>query len=247
LTNSRGFAINVNVPKRPWKETKLVISLPDDILSEYADDATRIYTSTAEFLRQLLIARKRTPQPIETPSAVPTASVASAARGSRSGYKGVYAYGKRWEAVAFVNKRRYRLSVHESAEDAARAYDQHLIAQAGGDPSAAVNFPPNVANAPAPDPNTGFVEQLASTGKLSDVQWKQWQSNPVSATAQLVGPPLPVIPDGPRPDASTPLIDRPAKQLYRRDSTPVMIAPPSPEPVPEPAPVEPDADPEHVH
>jgi hypothetical protein len=231
------------VPKRPWKETKLVISLPDDILSEYAADATLIYTSIEEYLRHLLIARKRTPQPIETPSAAPAAPVGIAARPSRSGYKGVYAYGKRWEAVAFVSKRRHRLSVHETPEDAARAYDMHLVAQAGGDPYAAMNFPPDAPsalNAANPPP---FVEQFASGRKLSDVEWKQWQQNSQNAAAATPMGPLSVMPEGgAQIDASTPLIDRPAKPLYRRDSTPVMIAPPLDDPEPEPAPESTDPD-----
>lgn len=200
-----------------------MISLPDDILAEYGDEATQLYTSTREFIRQLLIDRKRAPQQVVN---VHTGTPGAAGpRTSRSGYKGVYAYGKRWEAVVYVNRRRQRLGVYDTAEAAARAYDDHLVAQAG-DPNAAVNFPgpaDDAAQAQAP-----FVEQFASGRRLTDIEWKQWQQQQPAGSA--TDAPLTVRPDGSGPpiDATTPLIDRPAKSLYRRDSTP-MIPRPDPE------------------
>ena len=213
------------MPKRPWKETKLVISLPDDVLAEYGDEATQLYTSTREFIRQLLIDRKRAPQQVVNAPTHAPGAVGS--RTSRSGYKGVYAYGKRWEAVVYVNRRRQRLGVYDTAEAAARAYDDHLVVQAGGDPNAAVNFPgPGEVAAQA---HTPFVEQFASGRRLTDIEWKQWQQQQQPAGAALEAP-LTVRPEGPSIDSSTPLIDRPSKTLYRRESLPIPMPRPDPDP-----------------
>jgi len=207
--------------KRPWKESKLVISLPDDILAEYVDEATQLYTSKQDLIRQILIDRKRRPQlDVEAPTAP------QSARSTRSGFKGVYAYGKRWEAVAYVNRRRTRLGVFDTPEGAARAYDLHVISNAGGDPNAAVNFP-GPADIAA-QTNAPYIEQFASGGRLSDLDWQRWQQQAPAAAA--VDAPLSVRPEGAGPpiDATTPLIDRPAKSLYRREPTP------TPRPDPEP-------------
>lgn len=197
-----------------------MISLPDDILAEYSDDAAHLYTGLAEYLRQYLIAGKRGPQTVTT-----TPTVTHGPRASRSGYKGVYAYGKRWEAVTYVGGKRTRLGVYDTAEAAARAYDGYLIGQANGDPNAAVNFPgPADATAAASAP---FIEQFASGRKLTDIEWKQWQQQ--AATGAALDAPLSVKPDGPPIDASTPLIDRPAKSLYRREPTPTPTPRPDPD------------------
>lgn len=160
------------------------------------------------------------PQPVAVAPAT-----AHGPRTSRSGYKGVYSYGRRWEAVIYVNGRRQRLGVYDTAELAARAYDDHLVAQAG-DPSAAVNFPTAAegdAQASAP-----FIEQFASGRKLNDLEWKQWQQQ--QATGAAVDAPLTVAPSGPPIDPGTPLIDRPAKSLYRREPTPTPVPRPDPDP-----------------
>jgi len=228
------------VAKRPWKESKLVISLPDEIIAEYADDATQLYTSTVAFIRQYLIDGKRRPQ---AAAAAPTITLGP--RTSRSGFKGVYAYGKRWEAVVYVGKQRRRLGVYDDAETAARAYDDHLVAQAS-DPNAAVNFPtPGDAARATSAP---FVERFASGGKLTDIEWGQWkEASKGQYLTPLADTPLPVMSDGPRIDSSTPLIERPVKTLYRRDSS-VSIAPSIAPPAHEdPQPAEPDeGPPEHV-
>lgn len=214
--------------KRPWKETKVSIRLPIDVLAEYDAEAARFYKSTRDYLRDLLIERLRSPQPA---AAAPTSLHSS--RVSRSGYKGVYAYGKRWEAVVHVGKQRRRLGVYDDPETAARAYDDYLTSQAGS-PNAAVNFPTLVDKASAA--NGPFIEQFAANGKVNDLEWQQWQQSKVPGAA-FAGP-LPVLPDGVRIDGSTPLIDRPAKSLTRRDSVPDLPTAPPARPDPEPA--EPD-------
>ena len=234
LTNSRRFATNSKVAKRPWKETKVSISLPNDVLADLDAEAAGFYKSTAQFLRDLLIERTRAPQPV---AVAPVQ--AAGARGSRSGFKGVYAYGKRWETVIYVNGSRRRLGVYDAAETAARAYDDFLVAQAN-DPNAAVNFPTPADSARAT--NAPFVERFASSGKLTDIEWGQWK-DASKGQVPLTDAALSVAPDGPRIDSSTPLIERPVKTLYRRDSVP-SIAPPIEDPDAYPEPDE--GPPEHV-
>jgi hypothetical protein len=142
-----------------------------------------------------------------------------------------------------VGKQRRRLGVYDDAETAARAYDDFLIAQTG-DPNAGVNFPTPADGTRAT--HAPFVERFASGGKLTDIEWGQWKEASKSQPAvSLDDAPLSVAPDGPRIDASTPLIERSVKTLYRRDSVPAIpIAPPS---IEDPIPAEPDeGPPEHV-
>lgn len=235
------------MPKRPWKEGKVVVYLPIDVLEALNLEAAQLYKSVGVYLRDFHIERLQrgdVTQPVDHPSASTATAAVAGPRSSRSGFKGVYVYGRRWEAVAYVNRRRRRLSVHDTAEDAARAYDAHLIEQAG-DPRAAVNFSP--ANAPAAaEPGTAFVEQFASQGKLSDVEWQRWQQSSGGAAAVAAGP-IPVRPDGvPMIDSSTPLVDRPGKPLHRRDSS-LSLPVPTPITDPDADPNRPDEDPEHVH
>ncbi len=203
-----------------------MIELPDDILAEYGDDAAHLYTSIPEYIRQYLIAEKRGPKAAVAAPAAPV--MPHGARASQSGYKGVYRYGKRWEAVVYANGRRRRLGVYDDAETAARTYDAYLVLQADGDPSAAVNFP--APNETARVVNEPFVEQFASGRRLTDIEWQQWQqSSKGQSPAPPAEAPMSVSVDGPPIDPTTPLIDRPAKSLYRRDSVPVMR--PDPEPI----------------
>lgn len=216
--------------KRPWKETKVPLTLPNDVIEALELEAAILYKSTPEFLRDLIIAHVRAPQAAAV-APVAASGAFHSTRASRSGYKGVYAYGKRWEAVATVNGKRQRLGVHDTAEAAARAYDAYLVGQANGDPNAAVNFP-GPADAAAAT-NAPFIEQFASGRKLTDIEWRQWQQQQPAGAA--LDAPLSVRPEGSGPpiDATTPLIDRPAKSLYRRDSTPAMPRPDPEPPLPD--------------
>jgi len=128
----------------------------------------------------------------------------------KSGYKGVHAYGKLWAAVLYTDGGRHRLGTFRTAEEAARAYDAALVARAGGDPNAAVNFPTATDEALAEA--TPFIEKLA-TGSLDDKEWVRWGATPLPSAA------LPVKrPQNEEPDR-TPLVresSQPPKMLYRR-------------------------------
>lgn len=223
------------------KERKITISLPFEVCEWIDRRAARQFTSTAQALRSLVVDAYwagDTPQPTESSS---TSAGSRALPATRSGFKGVHTYGKRWAAVAYVSGKRQRLGIYDTPEEAAKAYDQHLIARSG-DPRAAVNFPHDLDQLSAA--SAPFVERLATAGQLNDIDWQTYQE----ATRNHVGPatgPMPVMPpSAAKVDASTPLIDRPAKSLLRRD-------PPAPTPIrPDPVPAEPDEgppDPDHVH
>lgn len=153
-------------------------------------------------------------------------SVGTGQFGTKSGFKGVYAYGKRWAAVVFDNGKRRRLGVCDTPEEAARLYDQYLTAQAG-DPRAAVNFPGDLDA--LRDASTPFVEKLAA-GQVNDIEWKAWQEATKNHPVPPTGP-MPVIPTSTSklPD-TMPLIDRPARSLVRKPPpapTP-FVSPPAP-------------------
>jgi hypothetical protein len=60
---------------------------------------------------------------------------------TKSGFKGVYSYGKRWAAVIRIDNKQQRIGVYNSPAEAAQAYDTAMVANMCGDPNAAVNFP----------------------------------------------------------------------------------------------------------
>lgn len=76
-----------------------------------------------------------------------------------SGYRGVYAYGKRWAAYLSIDGKRVSVGVFDTAEQAARAYDVALTSR-GGNPTE-LNFPQ------IPDPTRVFIDRLARGEQLS--------------------------------------------------------------------------------
>ncbi len=135
---------------------------------------------------------------------------------TKSGYKGVYAYGRRWAAVVRENGGQQRLGTFDTSDEAARAYDAYLVAQAGGDVNAAVNFP--TALDTLRDESAPFVEKFA-TGNLNDLDWASWQRETQGRAVPGTGP-LPVLPPSAQAHANAPLINKPSTTLYRRGATP---------------------------
>jgi hypothetical protein len=105
------------------------------------------------------------PEPVSAPVPAPRAKSKTEdvepADGSRattrSGYRGVYPYGKRWAAVITVNRKQQRIGVFDTALEAAHAYDNAVRATGGVDVARALNFA-----APAvPDTLRPFIERIA--------------------------------------------------------------------------------------
>jgi len=147
---------------------------------------------------------------------------------TKSGYKGVYAYGKRWAAVVFVNGTRQRLGVWDTPDEAAHAYDNHLIAAADGDPNVAVNFP-----SPLDDLQTAgaaFVERFATGEPLTDIEHAAWQRSTQSRVVPDRGglSILPPTTDASKINANMPLMNRPAIGLHKRTGSPVAPKPRDP-------------------
>ena len=163
------------------------LKLPEALLERLEALAAQHYATAAEFIRWVVtdycVAVDRTPSaasPASSPATPPASSsptpVTPPALGpgkSLSGYKGVYQNGRRWFACVVSDKQRKVLGTFDNPEDAAHAYDNELIRRAGGDLSAAVNFPgPNSALAEAARP---FIEKLA-TEPITDEDWKAWRA-----------------------------------------------------------------------
>jgi hypothetical protein len=185
-----------------WKELKITITLPQKLKVELEKEARDLYMTLPEYVRHCLIVSRR--------SSLPTSSSSKprSPRATRSGYKGVYAYGKRWAAVVYVDQRPQRLGVFDTPEDAARAYDRFMIARTG-DQNAAVNFP-----GPR-DPSDHYIAKLAK-GQLTDIEWQQWQRSTMKDPSEYIDMSLTVSPDG-QVDPSEPLVNRTAKTIYRRE------------------------------
>jgi len=216
-------------------ETLDLTALPSSVIKHYRACAQKLDMSVSEYLVLKLahdcfvdVTAEIAPKRPVNGSAVYTSMGVTA---TRSGYKGVYAYGKRWAAVFYADGARQRLGVWDSPEEAARAYDKHLIAVAGGDANAAVNFPGPLDDLQAV--GAEFVERFASGPPLNDIEYAAWQR----ATQNRAVPvpergPLSILPpstDAAKVDAHMPLTNRPAVGLYRRDSAPRL-----PDPDPEP-------------
>lgn len=220
--------------RRP-DERKVVVSLPIEVLEWIEREAGRKFTSTGVYLRTWIIDAYLEAHDPQAAESTLSGSGSRGARATRSGFKGVHAYGKRWACVVQQNGRSQRLGVYDTAEEAARAYDQYLITRSS-DPRAAVNFPHDLDQTRAT--NAPFVERFAA-GQIDDIEWKKWRDS-TEGHAVPSTEPLPVLPpSAAKVDASVPLIDRPAKSLYRRD-----MPPPTPISRPDPIPAEPDEDPD---
>jgi hypothetical protein len=200
-------------------------ALPNSVVKHYRECAQKLDMSISEYLVLKLAHDCFVDVTVQMPPKRPgNGSAVYASTGNaaaRSGYKGVYAYGKRWAAVVFNNGVRQRLGVWSTPEEAARAYDAHLVTSMGGDPNAAVNFPTDLDQLRSA--STPFVERFATGVPLNDIEWGAWQRG-TKGYAVPESEPLAVLPPTTsvaKVDAHTPLVDRPATTLYRR-SDPVL-------------------------
>jgi hypothetical protein len=235
VNDNRPLSMNRARSKRRRKpnsaETLDLTALPNSVVRHYHERAQKLNMSVSEYLVLKLTHDCFVDVTVETPPKRPVSgSAVYASMGvtaSRSGYKGVYAYGKRWAAVVFANGARQRLGVWATPEEAARAYDKHLVVMAGGDLNAAVNFPGPLDDLQAA--GEGFVERFASGEPLTDIEHAAWQRATQNRVVPERGPMsiLPAFTDAAKVSASTPLMNRPAVGLYRRDSAPRL---PDPEP-----------------
>lgn len=117
---------------------------------------------------------------------------------TQSGYRGVYKYGKKWQAAIQEDGRRKRISVHDEPEDAALAYDEYVRAQSGG--AAPVNFPQPGERA-VTDPG-GDVELDAQT--LADIEGGPMRPRPQPGEATFEDPPPGLVRIPREPDEDEP-------------------------------------------
>jgi hypothetical protein len=217
--------------KRKTSATLRLSQLPKSVLAYYQACADKLNMSVAEYIALKLMSEcfaELTGRTFEGRASAVTFGTTS--KGTKSGYKGVYTYGKRWQAAISEGGKQQRLGVFDTPEEAAHAYDAALIARAGGDKLAAVNFP--TENDQLRDVVEPFIEKFA-TGDITDIEWGTWQKATRDLAVPQVSGPLPVLPpQNGKPDPRAPLIDRPATTLYRRP-------PEEPPPAPETPPKEP--------
>lgn len=232
---------------KPPQDRKISVSLPIDVIERFEALAASKRLSTAQYLRRLILEIDEGVIPTPLAAAVTASTAATAAAttvgvlpmlpaagtpalphlGAKSGFKGVYPYGKRWCARATANGKPQRIGSYDTPEQAARAYDAYVVAQAGGDRNAAVNFPGPLDELEAA--GVGFIEKFAAGQITSDIDWAAWQrSTQGHAVPQGRNDVLPVLPPGVDPtkvSANTPLVDRPAVTVYRRNGEPTMPSP----------------------
>jgi hypothetical protein len=218
----------------------LRLALPDPIAKWLIEQAEQHFVTPTEYARRLLIdlyvnATQELREPVPTP--MPSANVEPSraatplptTRPAKSGYKGVYPYGKRWAAVISDGRGgQQRLGVFDTPEQAAQAYDNALVARAGGDPRATVNFVSATEQA-ATAAEAPFMDKLMTGQQLSDIEWAQLSrvggtvsipaSHPAAAAASGGAP------RGGEVEDRTPLVDAAPKRL-RKSVAPTPISSP---------------------
>ncbi len=225
---------------KPFATEKVTLTLPTEVLTEYRALAAQRFSTLSEYLQRMVIDHRPSNSDNRVfegrPATVPAklSSVPSIAAEientptTKSGYKGVVAYGKKWAAVAYYDNKRHRLGVYATPEDAAKAYDTAMIIKNGGNPGAAVNFqnPTEQARYEEQAREKYFVDKLASGQQLTPEEWKAFEKLPSSAptpsavmgvmTSSSTTPAAPVVPyNGP-------------KRLYAIEDEPVVFNDPEP-------------------
>lgn len=221
------------------KNERITISLPTPVMKWLQDGADKRFTPTPEHIRGLIIelytnaqsvhAFPRRPAKQVLPLMSSTHKTAKPLHATRSGYRGVHPYGKRWAAVISREGHQERIGVYDTPEEAARAYDAFFIARAGGDQSAAVNAIAERAQA-AQVVDAPFVDKLRQGQGLSDVEMAAWKrasaSTPVAPSSALpmtTGAPMPF-------DDGGSIVTAPVRRQLRRGSAAIDRPAEEPEP-----------------
>jgi hypothetical protein len=213
------------------KTAKITLSLPKPVLTWLQESATQRYVSSNEYLRALIvdlyvasqgIHARSSGSPEAAPSPKSTGHNNANFHKTRSGFKGVYPYGRRWAAVISYGGKQERIAVCDTPEEAARAYDQALVERAGGDPRAAVNAVTEKGRA-ALLVDQPFIEKLARGEHLTDVEMASWKRQ--TGTVPPAPSTLPVTMT--TPSASEPMVPPVRRQLRR--SSGAIDRPPDPD------------------
>ena len=136
---------------------------------------------------------------------------------TRSGYRGVYPYGKRWAAVVSVNRKQVRLGTYDSPVDAAKAYDLAVKATGGETGHRQLNF----GEPTIPDVLQPYIDRLARGEAFSRAEFAEFERASLIYDARQAG-------KGPADftEMLAPLVvDAPPRRLrFRTDAVIVMPA-----------------------
>lgn len=215
------------------KTAKITVSLPKPILTWLQDEARKQFVSTPEQIRMFIVEMYNQAQSNESPGFGPNKHGSPPAAGSlnhlktptQSGFKGVYPYSnKRWQAVVNHQGRRTRVGVYDSPEEAARAYDNAMVANAGGDLHAATNAvaakQQEAALIDAP-----FVTKLQRGEKLTDVEMAAWRRATNTVTAASSTLPVTSTSSTATPDEQAAPMVNPIRRQLRRGPGPSIDRP----------------------
>lgn len=214
------------------KTTKITLTLPKPVLTWVQENASKRYMSPNDYLRALIVdlyvsahgihARSLGPSDAETATKSDQRNSANLPK-TRSGYKGVYPYGRKWAAVISFGGKQERIAVCSTREEAARAYDQALVERAGGDPRAAINAVTEKGRT-ALMVDQPFVEKLMRGETLTDVEVAAWKR----ATAAAPPSPSSALPVTAQVQPDQPLAP-PVRRQLRRGSGPAIDRPQDPD------------------
>lgn len=188
---------------RMVRDVKITVSLPKQVVTALQNEAREKFVDADEYIRRLIIEHYTLQLNVQTHSWTGIQGGSgvqggghnrSKSLGPRSGYKGVYPYGKKWAAVVSLNGQQKRVAVCDTPEAAARAYDQAMVAHLG--PRGAANERAELGRS-ASAVNAPYFAKLARGEMLSDVEIAAWRrasdgtedpiSQPVLATSRQDG------------------------------------------------------------
>lgn len=218
------------------RDVKITLSLPKPVVTTLQNEAREKFVDAHEYIRGLIIehytfqmnAQTHSWAGIQGGSGVPNGGHnKSKSPGPRSGYKGVYPYGKKWAAVVSLNGQQRRVAVCDTPEAAARAYDQAMVAHFG--PRGAVNERAEQGRS-ASAVNAPYFAKLARGEMLSDVEIASWRRASDGTEDPIAQPVLATS----RQDHGGVNTSPPVRRQLRRGSAPAIERPvedndPSPE------------------